>query len=714
MSARAAAPMIRIRRDGADLAASLGASLAALHRTLWRWAEGEAARAALWIPVLLAAGIAAYFSLQAEPSPIVGPIGAALFSAVALTVRRVRLLAFAAAFFCLGFALAERRASSMDGPGLRQGLGVRFVIGRMISVEEGDGTQRALIEVRAVEGLDQPPRRLLLAWRRAPFAAGPGDLVRFRAVLRPPPGPDTPGGFDYARSLYFQNIGALGLAVTPPLRLAETSPPLAARFSRAVERLRLTLARRIVHAAPGEGGALVAASITGKNVRVATTLRAALRDSGLAHLIAISGLNMALATGMIFFAVRAGLAAIPPLALRIDAKKWAAGAALAAGLFYLFISGAEWSATRAFIMAAVVYLSVLFDRRAVSLRNVALAAVIILVLSPEAAVEPGFQMSFAATAALVAAFEWARGRFPRDPDATWIRRGWRWLGGLVATDLVASSATGPFSVYHFHRVALFGLPANIIAGPAVAFLVMPLAVIALLLIPFGLDGSFWRLAALGGDVVAAVARKVAANPHAVMTVAPPPAAAVAVAALGEATLILLARPWRLAGAGLMALGVALGAVAPEPPDLFIAADGVNAALVLQKGEGLALVRPNKDKFAAREWLAAAGVDPARGARINLRLAADCASGLCVVERRGARLALASNANAIAAACAGDYALVVALGAPPAACAKPILAPDPSRLSGVRTVTIGADGEIRIKSVGETRGARRWTPRLVYE
>ncbi|MFC3117879.1 ComEC/Rec2 family competence protein [Jhaorihella thermophila] len=208
----------------------------------------------------------------------------------------------------------------------------------------------------------------------------------------------------------------------------------------------------------------------------------ALRGSNLAHLLAISGLHMGLLAGFVFAAVRGCLAAIPPLALRLPLRKVAACVALLVAAAYLALSGGNVATERAFVMTAVVLGAVLVDRRAFSLRAVAVAALIVLVLRPESLLGPGFQMSFAATTALVSVFGAIR-------DRGWTL-GPRWLRPALAVALssaVAGLATAPFGAAHFNTLSRYGLPANLLTVPVMGAVVMPAAVLAACLAPFGLE-----------------------------------------------------------------------------------------------------------------------------------------------------------------------------------------------------------------------------------
>ncbi len=320
------------------------------------------------------------------------------------------------------------------------------------------------------------------------------------------------------------------------------------------------------------GGAIVAAFVTGKRDAISKEADKALTDSGLAHLLAISGLHIGLATGLIFFAVRGVLALWEPVALKYPIKKWAAACALGAGFFYLLLSGGGWSARRAFIMAAVIFIAIIADRRALSPRNVAIAACLILLVTPEALLHPGFQMSFAAVTALIAAYEWAAGRADPDRSFSWPAKLKRYAIGIGVIDTIAAVATAPFALFHFNRVAIYSLPANMAAMPFMAFWIMPAAVLALFLTPLGLDAWAWRLSAAGVDTVLTVSTWVSSKPGAVSLTSQWPLAALLILTFGGFWLCLLSARWRYAG--LTAIPItAIIVASTSSPDIFVARSG---------------------------------------------------------------------------------------------------------------------------------------------
>jgi competence protein ComEC len=363
-----------------------------------------------------------------------------------------------------------------------------------------------------------------------------------------------------------------------------------------VEDLRLAMTQRIQAALPGSGGGIASALITGERGGIAEEDEAALRDAGLAHVLAIAGLHMALMGGGIFWLLRAVLAAIPAVALHYPIKKWAAGGALAASAFYLLISGAAPSAVRAFVMLAMVMTAVLLDRPALSMRSLALAAAILLLMRPEAIAEPGFQMSFAAVGALVAVAEWEMQRERRVPRGAL----YRYLHGIVLTSLVGSLATLPFALFHFGRATHYAVLGNLIAMPVMGFWVMPAAALSVVLMPFGLQGPALHLLGQGIAVMVAMGRWVAGLPGAVSLAPAMPPVALLEIALGSLWLAIWRTGWRWWGLAPLLLGAVLAWQVPRP-DMLVAGDALTIAVRGEDGLLHFLKKP-RDRFAARDWL----------------------------------------------------------------------------------------------------------------
>ena len=426
---------------------------------------------ALW-PLLLAATSAIFVLLWASRRWLIAPI--LLSGLIFLTGSSVGALAGKLATLRVSHPVI----TDMIGPVMVEGW-----------VEEIEPAKRGVRLRLIVHAIDDVPRANLPDRVRVThttrLAVESGRFVRCWAVLRPPPGPIVKGDYAFDRQAYFEGLGAVGY-VQGRCRGGALGAPSSRlnQFRLWVAKHRRNLGHYVYQASGERAGGFAAALASGDRSFMSTADQEALRGSGLAHLLAISGLHMGIVGGLIYLMVWRGLALIEPIALRIPVQKPAAVAALIASLVYLILSGASVSTQRAFIMAAVLFGAVLFDRVALSLRSLSIAMIIVVLLSPWSVLTPGFQMSFAATGALIATYEaWQRRR--RELAQPGGRGAMFWIKSLAVTSLVSGLATMPFAMYHFDRVAGFGLLANLIAMPIISLATAPLAALALLLSPFG-------------------------------------------------------------------------------------------------------------------------------------------------------------------------------------------------------------------------------------
>lgn len=582
--------------------------------------DAEQERLFLWLPVMFALGIATYFGLPREPSLLaVWLLAAAAGSAWWRFTRRGGLAVgwAAAVAVSLGLALATTRTAIVAAPVVPAGEWYAAIEGLVEAVDlREDGSARLTIAPSAisVRGSDfAGPRRLSLWMRFKDITLRPGERVAFAAILLPPPDAAVPDGFDYARQAYFEGVGGVGYLVSRPKRLDEAeSGGFGVRLAIAIATLRDDMAARIMSALPGRAGAIAAALVTGKRGAIPEDDQEALRASGLAHILAISGLHMMLVVGTLFWVVRALLAASPSLALHRPIKKWAAATALAGGTAYLVLSGASIATQRAYVMAAVMLLAILIDRPAITLRNVALAALIVLAMTPEALTGASFQMSFAATVALVAAYETFRdaGQPANDPVHPALRYLWRAALGLALTSLIAGLATAPYGAFHFNRVAVYGLAANLAAMPLVSLVVMPAGLAACVLMPFGLEALPLALMGFGIETVLRIAHDVASWPAAVRMAPQMSLAALGLMTCGGLWIALWRTGWRFWGIPAVALGGAL-ALHPATPDVYINRSGTLVALRSPDG-GLVFLPRQRSGYESETWMRHAGIDPKRG------------------------------------------------------------------------------------------------------
>jgi competence protein ComEC len=486
--------------------------------------------------------------------------------------------------------------------------------------------------------------------------------------------------------------------------------------------LRQDIAERVRAGIGGAEGAVAAALMTGERGAIPEAVLAAMRDAGLAHLLAISGLHIGLVAGILFFSLRGVLALIPPVALRFPIKKWAAVAALLAAFAYLAITGATVPTQRAFVMVALVLGAVVADRTAISMRIVAWAALIVLMLRPESLLGASFQLSFAAVVALVAVYERVAGPGPaggapllwradRDNGPSWRRWCAIYLGGVALTTLVASFATAPFVIYHFNRFAAYGLAANLAAVPLTGLWIMPWAMVAFLLMPFGLEGVGLTPMGWGIAALIRVAAAVASWPAAVSPVPAMPAWGIALVTAGGLWLCLWRRRWRFLGLAAIAAGLASVAVS-RPPDVLVDGDAKLMAVRAEDG-ALLLSSGRSGRFRAGVWLRRAGQRevltwPGGGATADGRLACD---GLgCVYRAGGQTVALVQDGRALAEDCR-LASVIVSLVPVRGPCPAPLRVIDRFDLwrEGGHALWLGPDG-VRIRSVRAWQGERPWVPK----
>ncbi len=597
-------------------------------------------------PGFLALGVATYFSLHNEPLAwVVAAVALAL--AVAALQFRVHgaghFLVVAAALFFAGMTAAQWRTARVAAPMIVTPVTAE-ISGRVIAVDRSrNGAPRYLLRPLAIAGLaaGSLPRLVRIGAPRGSDAFSVGDTISGRARIQPVPGPAMPGGYDFRFFAAYDGLAATGYFLRAP-QITDSAVAASGSIgsfleacSIAINRLRQTVGSRI-RATLGSGSAeLAVALITGDRSAIPQKVQDDLRKSGLAHLLAISGLHMALVTLTVIGAIRAGAALVPALALRYPVRKWAAGFGLLAATFYLLLSGASVPTQRSWLMIAVMVFALMADRRALTLRNVSTAALAILLLTPESLLEPGFQMSFSATAALVAGFglwsDWRQRRATRfnPEDRGWIFRtaanAIKFLGGIAATSLMAGTATSIYTAWHFHQVTLLGLLGNGLAMPVVSLATMPLALIACLAMPFGFEAPFLHAYGWSLQWVVAVAGWVAEFSDA-QTVDASPALALAMASLG--LFVLLALSTRLRWAGLAILLAALPLFgSAKKPQLLIAEDGRTVAIADAAGR-LVPVWPKRNRFVRDIWLGAYSENSAgeREGRIG-----DCDRDLCILR-----------------------------------------------------------------------------------
>jgi len=608
-----------------------------------------------WIPVCLTIGIWAYFWMADEPSSALLAVIAVLGGVLAAAWWRYpHPLTLGVCIILAGFCLAKARTEWVRAPVLPATTGTITCEGLVAGVEARRGSHVSLtLEITALSGVarNHTPTTVRLLAPDTP-ALRIGDRIKAKCRLFPPPAPVSPGGFDYARTLWFQGIGASGRAIGK-IEVVGHRATLTGGFRSWLQGVRTAIGERVRHRLTGDIGAIGEALITGERAEISRDANNSMQISGLAHVLSISGLHMSLVAGGVFALVRALLALSPGLALRRPIKKWAAGAALIAGFAYLLLSGSEVATQRSYIMLAIMFVAILMDRPALSTRNLALAGLFILATEPEAAISASFQMSFLAVVGLVSFYDaWYGGSRQEGHTASafWMIAG-RHVARVIllaaATTLIAGTLSSIPAIYHFGRASPYSLVANLLAMPVIGILIMPMAVASVLLMPLGLE--HWPLTVMGEGIrlMLAISDWVSLLPGARMYLSAVPLAASLILAAAALMLCLLRGPIRFTALALIPLAV-LFAVDRSEPDILVERTAANAAIRMENGK-LAFASLRRGRFAAEKWLQANG-EEARLSPASNDGAWKCDKGLCLASVGTFRVAYADDEAAIRSAC----------------------------------------------------------------
>jgi competence protein ComEC len=676
--------------------------------------EAERDRWLIWVPVLLGLGVAIYFLLPREPHLSSGFMLFALSVALSFALRRWPALVRSAAVLAIvagGFLAAELRTAVVSAPVLHSPVGPATVSGRVVEVQLQAKSARILLADVHIAGLSRAdtPAQVRIGLTRYSDIPRLGDRLNLRAKLFAPPSPAAPGAHDFRRDLFFLRIGAVGYAVQKYIRPAGDDPadgPL-------LGRLRQAAAERIsaVFADPRQSAerAIALALLVGERGPIPDDVNNAMRDAGLAHLLAISGMNITIAAGLIYFTLRLGLAAIPWIALRFPIKKWAAAGGLIGEILYTEFVGAPVSAERSMITTGFIMLAIMADRSALTLRLVAISAALLILVEPEALMGASFQMSYGAIVALVVLYE--RWNFHGTGEKGPFRRAITYLMGIAIMSLVASAASAVFAIYHFQQSAFYGMGANLLAVPVHDLWIMPWGILSYVLMPFGLEPLALRPMGWGISAMLAVARLFSGFPGAAGHFAAMPAVALGLIVIGGLWFLLWTRRWRWLGVAPVAAGIAL-TVTVRQPDLLIAEDGRLVAVRMESG---AIVLSNRahDKFTQSVWIRRAGegdIDDNPPATLkDSPDAQQCGKGVCLFTVAGHKAAILSDVQGFHAACDGaGVDIVISPIAAHAHCPVPLVIDRADlALDGAQSITFTAAGP-RIETVRQDSGERPWS------
>ena len=689
----------------------------------------ERERWILWIPVLCGIGIGVYFSLSFEPSLWFGPIlvliaGLLLFMTTAndasshyfLTITFVAMLVFG-----LGFSAAQIATWSADGPMLTKEIGPVDVSGQVVRVEHRPKSKRIILEKLQISTMapDKIPHSVRIVLQAKQPAIASGDWVRVWATLKPPSPPASPGAFDFQRQSYFRGLGGVGFSFGTAIIEATAPTTGAASIPFMVERVRESINLTVRSVLVGEKGGVASALMTGDRSAIPRDTMNAMRNSGLAHLLAISGLHVGLVAGILFFSVRAILVLIPGLALRYPVKKWAAIAAMLGAFGYTLVSGTTIPTQRAFLMLSFVLLAIVFDRQGISMRTVAWAAMAILLISPESILGASFQLSFAAVVALVAFYEEFRDRDKyRNQQKSHFRKMSYYVAGVALTTLVAGLATAPFAAFHFNSVATFGLIANLVAVPVTALWIMPAAVSAFVLIPLGLEDIALHVMGAGIEVVVWVAKTVSEMPGAVRVTPAFPVWGLVLVVMGGLWAAIWRGKIRLAGFPIIILGMT-SSIFLQAPDILVSSNAKLAA-VRTDGGGYMVSTLRRARFERNIWLRRAVLYGAEGKwpKNGTTDSVSCDAIGCIYQKNNKKISFARTAQAFAEDCASGTDVLFALekgievagydNGEAAGCTSVshLVTASDLKKNGTYALWLNDDG-IKVETVNQRRGNRPW-------
>ena len=576
--------------------------ISALHEELERLLEYERAQLPPWLAVGFGGGIAAWFALGRPGEWVAFLCFAAALALIGFTAvpgRSGRALGWFCLALTLGCAIVWARSVDVAAPRLERPVVAAFSA-RVEKVE----TLVARDTVRLTVAPDDPklPPRVRVSVETDGVAAtiSSGAIVRLRARLAPPPPMALPGTYDFARDAWFRRIGAVGKALGPVEIVRPGRPG-------ALEATRHSLAQHIRQRLPGAESGIAVALVTGDQNSVSETDADAMRASGLTHLLSVSGLHIAAVVAFAMLLSLKLLALSERLALRFNLVLVSAGVAAAAGVAYTLLTGAQVPTVRSCVAALLVLLGIALGRDAISIRLVAVGALVVLLFRPESLAGASFQMSFAAVTAIVAihSTHWSRRLFQRRDEGPFIRAG-RALAAIVLTGLAVEFALIPFALFHFHRAGLYGVAANVIAIPLTTFVIMPLEAGALLLDSLGIGQPLWWLTGSAIGLLLRLAHLVAAAPGAVAMMPSMPRWAFGLMVGGGLWLCLWSSRVRLWGLVPVALGAAAAVAAPTP-DLLVTGDGRHLVVLDKSGTPL-LLRERAGDYMRDLFAEASGFD----------------------------------------------------------------------------------------------------------
>ena len=666
----------------------------------------------LWFPFFIGCGIGFYYALPYEPPVILGAF-VFIFSIMTFILFRgrgaERFFSIVFLLIALGFSAAQARTFMVHTPILQKEIKFAHVSGVIQAVEDQGDEEGSRLVLRNLEIEDLAPEHTPVRARlkiRRDHGLMVGQHIQVLAALNPPSAPVMPGAFDFQRYLYFQRIGAVGFIYK------EYPGPYAGAqqgFAGVIETQRQAIARSVEKYMPYPAASVAIALMNGRMTAISEEDQDAFRDSGLAHLLSISGLHVGLFSGALFFISRLLMALIPGFALHRPIKKYAAVIAIIGAFYYMLLAGSPVPTQRSVLMTGIFFLAIILDRSPISLRMIAFAAMAVLLVFPESLLSASFQMSFGAVAALILFYDWLRPYWSAwQRQAGMLKKIAFYFLGVCFTTLIASMATAPFGLFHFQQFALYSLPANFIAVPVMAFIIMPGVLGALMLMPLGLEHLPLMLVEKGVDATLEIAHWAAAMPHAVLHVQAWPLGGLICLALGAFILAL----WQghLRALGLIPLAVCILIIFQHrQPDILIAAD-YDLTAFQGADHALHISTKRKGEFIRENWARAYGFDPKADLSAWPREGREgdiaCGEEGCMLNLKGYDVFYTDDAAALARNC--PKADIILSAVPAKNCnARLVIDLYDSKDRGAHAIWLDSAWPT-VKTSAQIRGARPWS------
>jgi competence protein ComEC len=658
----------------------------------------------LWIPFLLAIGIAVYFGSTNEPPFWMG-LTCLFISGVTTYYLRSYYIVFLTTLIITivfaGFSSAQLRTIYLDTHVLIKDFGPAGIQGRIVKIQETEKGMKITLSHLQVARMraDLVPTMARLHLNTKKPIIKVGDWIETRGILKPVPAPAAPGSFDFQRHSYFQNIGAIGF-IFGEIHILNKNDPQSQSITGFIDDFRKQIEHRINYVFKDQPDirAIGIAFLTGNKQTINEVTHEKVRASGLAHLLAISGLHIGLVASIIFFSLRFICAHIPYIALNFPIKKGAAVCAIMAALFFTLLTGASIPTIRAFIMTSIVLTGVLLDRKAISLRSVAWAAIIILLLYPESLLGPSFQLSFAAVTGLVAFYERRKIISSQSKTIDYFK-------DVLSSSFIASTATMPFAAYHFNRIALYGIGANLLAVPLTVFWIMPFGLIALILMPFSLDEYSLTIMGWGISILLWIADTTAQLPYAQLSISAFSNETLAFFTVGGLSLCLFTKKMKYVAILPISLACIFAIINPKP-NILITPDGkLNA---IRSEEGRILVSNQRHaSFIKTAWVKRWGEENQPTEKFQKQLPCDPA-GCSYEHASGIQVIFNTDPMALNEDCQ-KADLLITPSSNPMICSKPkIIIDHVSLQSGGAQAIYFEDNKIKVVSDKDIRGTRPWT------